>query len=399
MTDSNIMKAQLLSYEQCQEIVAKNDNFYEKVEIVNGYKVSVFNYILSVYDWFKTPFEGATYPAFEMRGITFVHTEQGPKRYLMLHKFFNLNENADTQADQLKQYPVIMVQEKLDGSMIRMIKFPDGKIVCKTKVGFSNDQSRMAMRYLESTPPLLQFVNEALDQGLAPIFELCSPLNRIVVNYSKTELRLIQMRDESTGLYLDIYNHPLSLKYGLVTSEKHPLFTFEELLHKQNTEEDREGYVVTLSNGVKFKLKTMWYFERHKLMDAASYENDLVKMICEEKLDDALTLLDKDNERRVYAEQLQLFLAIHIKDLIHQSIELSKNFNGSVKDFALANKGNPLFNLAVYVVNMTDSEKHEYLATKVKDRLTKDCGRLEKARSYLSKNGFKVANFETIGDQ
>lgn len=39
----------MLTYQQCQEIVSKNENFYEKVDLVNGYKISVFNYILSIY--------------------------------------------------------------------------------------------------------------------------------------------------------------------------------------------------------------------------------------------------------------------------------------------------------------------------------------------------------------
>lgn len=401
MTDSNSMKKnQLLSYEQAKEIVAKNDNFYEKVEIIDGYKVSIFNYILSVYDWFKTPFEGATYSAFEMRGLTFIHTENGPVRFLHLHKFFNINENADSQVENLKHLKIVRVDEKLDGSMIRSIVLPNNRVMCKTKVGFTNDQSRMANACVEKQR-LNEFIQESLQSRIAAIFELCSPLNKIVVDYKDTELRLIQMRDEETGVYLDVHNHPLVLKYKPLVVERHSLMTFDELLQKQSTEEGKEGYIVTLEDGTMNKYKTMWYFERHKLIDNASYENNLVKMICEETLDDALALLDKDNERRVYAEEMQLFLSGHIRDLVVQAVELSKKHNGDQKKFAIENRSNPMFSIATKALNREpDGEDLQgFILKAVKAQVANNCRRLEMARSYLNKYGFKVANFHPIGDE
>lgn len=395
------MKNQLLTYEQCQEIVAKNaeKNFYEKVEVVDGYKISIFNYILSVYDWFKTPFEGATYPAYEMRGLTFVHTESGPKRYLALHKFFNLNENEDNQVDKLKEHSVVMVQEKLDGSMIQMIRLPNGKILCKTKIGLTNTQARMAMSCLSKDKDLYSFVSNCLDQGLAPIFELCSPLNRIVVEYDQTELRLIQLRDETSGLYLDFYSHPLVLKYRPKLAKQYPVYTFDELLEKQKVEENREGYVVTLSNGFKAKLKTMWYFERHRLMDSVASEDTLVSLICEEKLDDAIALLDKTNERRVYAEKMQLFLSHHIKEQIDQAMDLLSKYNGNRKDFAMAYRDNSLFPVVVKLLDKKSDDTIEEMSSMIKKRIAQTCFRLEKARNYLKANGFEVEGFRSLDDE
>lgn len=394
------MKNQLLSYAQCQEIVAKNDNFYEKIEIKDGYKISIFNYILSVYDWFKTPFEGATYPAFEMRGLTFIHTENGPVRFLHLHKFFNINENADSQVENLKHLKIIRVDEKLDGSMIRAIILPNNQILCKTKVGFTNDQSRMANACV-TKQGLTEFIKETLESRIAAIFELCSPLNKIVVDYKETELRLIQMRDEETGLYLDVHTHPLVLKHKPKVVDRHPLMTFEELLHKQATEEGKEGYVGTLENGTMNKYKTMWYFVRHKLIDNASYENNLVKMICEETLDDALALLDKNNERRIYAEKMQLFLSVHIKNLVNQGMELAKKHDGDQKKFALENKSNPMFAIATKAINRPPDgdDLQGCILKKVKEQVANNCRRLEMARKYLNEHGFEVANFVPIGDE
>lgn len=396
---SNNMKNQLVSYLQCQQIVAKNDNFYEKVEIKEGYKISIFNYILPVYDWFKTPFEGATCSAFEMRGLTFIHTENGPIRFLHLHKFFNINENTDSQVENLKHLKIIRVDEKLDGSMIRAIILPNNKILCKTKVGFTNIQSKIANDCVIKQE-LTEFIKETSNLRIAAIFELCSPFNKIVVDYKETELRLIQMRDEETGLYLDIYSHPLVLKHNPKIVYRHPVMTFGDLLNKQSTEEGKEGYIVTLENGQMNKFKTKWYFDRHKLINNASYENNLVKMICEETLDDAISLLDKDNQQRLYAEEMQLFLLGHIRDLVVQAVELSKKNDGDQKKFAIENQSNPMFSITTKALKREPDgdDLQSFILKAVKSQVANNCRRLEMARSYLNKHGFKV-KFQKIGDE
>lgn len=48
------MNRTLLTYEQCREIVEKNDEmkFYETKHLVNGYQISIFNYKLAWYNDF-----------------------------------------------------------------------------------------------------------------------------------------------------------------------------------------------------------------------------------------------------------------------------------------------------------------------------------------------------------
>jgi len=49
------MERTLLTYDQCREIVERNDEmkFYETKHIVDGYDVSIFNYKLAWYGDFK----------------------------------------------------------------------------------------------------------------------------------------------------------------------------------------------------------------------------------------------------------------------------------------------------------------------------------------------------------
>lgn len=383
-----------LTYEQCLEIVKKNDNFYEKIDIIDGYQISTFNYILSIYEYFKKPLENSTTTAFELRGLSFLHNENNHKRFLMLHKFFNLNENDDYLLSKLKNNKIIQIQEKLDGSMIRFIKLPNGRIVAKTKVGFSNMQTKLANEIICQNEKLHSFVEDSLNNNLAAIFELCSPLNKIVLNYNNTSLKLLQIRDETLGNYLDLYNHPLVLKHKIELTENHPLCTFDELLEKQLKEENKEGYVCTLDNGVKFKLKTKWYFDRHELMDKTSFENVLIEMILKEELDDAISLLDKDNERRIYAEKIQIFLSHHLSKLINESKTLISFYNGNRKEYALKYKNEKMFKIAINYIDKVDFE--EDLKKDIKENIIFNCRKLEMARKFLKENGFSLSELTKL---
>ena len=107
------------TYEEALAICQRNPVFYETKHKVMGYDVSVFNYRLATFDDFRKD------DAFEMRGLTFVFNSDGTlyKRFLGLHKFFNVNETEITQAHLIKDYEVINVSDKLDGSMIHSLSY------------------------------------------------------------------------------------------------------------------------------------------------------------------------------------------------------------------------------------------------------------------------------------
>lgn len=392
------MNHRLLTYQECKEIASKNENFYEKVLEIQGFKISIFNYIVSIYEHFKNPIKTDNLTAYEMRGLTFIHQDNDHKRYLMLHKFFNLNENEDYQLEDLKKHRIVSIQEKLDGSMIRAIKLPNNSIICKTKSGFDNPQSNLANQLLNKNKNLLDFTKECLDNHLAPIYELCSPLNKIVVDYNESKLILIQLRDESTGSYLDIYNNPLVAKYSIEKTKNCPIVDFETLLEQQKNETHKEGYVVSLENGIKFKIKNQWYLERHRLLDNIAYENKIIELICNETLDDAIALLDKNNEARIYSENIQKFILNKISETFHSCLDLlEKSKNISRKEFALTYGKDKNFPITSRFINKLDFK--DELIKSIKDKIVFDTRRLEMARSYLKNNGFHLLEMKTISDE
>ena len=89
------------TYDEALALVNKVDSpFYESKSIVGGYAVSTFNYRLASWSDFNIP--GSK----EMRGISYVFGLDGSlfKRYLLLEKFFNLNQVPDTMYSEVKDF-------------------------------------------------------------------------------------------------------------------------------------------------------------------------------------------------------------------------------------------------------------------------------------------------------
>lgn len=382
-----------ITYQDCLNIVKNCDNFYEKIEIVEGQKVSIFNYILSVYDLFKNPLKDNSIQAFELRGLTFVHQDnQEPKRHLMLNKFLNINEGPDDLYDVLKDWEVIRIQEKEDGSMIRFIKFNNGAVLPKTKAAFTNEQCTLAKQVYDSNDNLQKFIKETLNNNLVAIFELVSPFNKIVCDYKETDLVLLQLREESTGNYLDIYNHELVKKYKLRTTKNEPLVSIEALIQKKETDTNTEGYIATLKKNNQTRLvkfKTNWYMERFRIIEKAVQENVVIALILDEQVDDALSLLDPTSEYYQYISEIRSELNKHVSQRIKDITSLAQTFSGDRRKFAEDNLKNINFPYSVRFLGVKDIDPIEVFKC-LKTQLKKDTYRLKNAREFLKGIGFKT---------
>jgi hypothetical protein len=193
----------MITYSRAVEITKECESFYEKVERVttpkgNEYTVSIFNYLLATADDFEN------HKAHELRGLTFVHRPKMDgidyEPFLMLPKFFNINENKYTLLEDIKDKEIVSISLKEDGSLLQPILMPDGCIVWKTKMSFNNDQTEMATNYYNDpkNKALKEYIENHIEDYVM-LFELVSPMNRIVVPYSTTELRLLTMRGRNLG--------------------------------------------------------------------------------------------------------------------------------------------------------------------------------------------------------
>jgi T4 RnlA family RNA ligase len=285
------------TYQEAQAIVEKTGTlvFYEMKQEVDGYHISHFNYRLAGYNDFLEN------NAKELRGLTFVFNSDGTvfRRYVLLHKFFNLNQVTETQYSLVKDTPIVAIHDKADGSVISFVKLPNGKVYAKSKmVVRDNHQAGLAQDVYEHNQDIKRLVNYALDNDLMPIFELVSPLSKVVLEYAQTDLVLIRLRVNSTGEYLPLDSLGDYLS-GVTLVEKETHKTWDDILSLAEKTENKEGWVVTLPHDM-IKLKTAWYFERHSILTDLIYRVDyLIGLVVDNKIDDLLGQLNEvDHEVR-----------------------------------------------------------------------------------------------------
>lgn len=384
----------LPTYEDAQKLCKENDCFYEIFHEINGTVFSIFNYR------FATSLDFRLYGALEMRGLTFRHLENGKKvRYLMLHKFFNIGENDTTLINNLNKKKIDRIFDKLDGSMIRFVELNNGEIVAKTKLGFDNDQANVANNILNNNEDLYEFVRDGIDYRLAQIFEYTSPFNKIVVNYPEEKLTLIQIREEITGDYVqdikiirdiegvDKAETPtFPSKFGTINIENLTNVVLKEMT-------DAEGYVIRFTDGQYVKAKTPWYIERHRLItEDFDHENFIIEMIVDEKIDDLVSILDKNCPVRIYVEKVMYTMYSYLNNTYGDCLRILNDAYEKQLDrkaFAIKYTDHLYFSALMRTFNNRDLAEgaatfpKELLNECIKNILKKKTRRLNKARIFL----------------
>jgi T4 RnlA family RNA ligase len=315
----------LLTYNEALALtVGKDAPFYESKLVVNGYNVSIFNYRLAMYSDFIDN------DAFEMRGLTFVFNSDGSlfKRYLLLHKFFNLNQVSETQYSLVSDYVIKSIYNKEDGSVASFIRLPNGDVVGKSKMSFESEQALGMNRLYNSNPDLKVFIDWSLDNDLVAVFEYVAPHNRIVLKYSDEELILLRLRDNKTGEYLDLSDY--SDKIGSVKVAKfEDNKSLDELIELAHTVEDKEGWIVQFERDhlIDFlKIKTSWYCSLHGLLTDDLYrEHILVKYILEDKIDDVLGQIP-ENEIEMH-ERIHKIINVVKHSVVEKVADILKSYD------------------------------------------------------------------------
>lgn len=345
------------TYEQCREICDANDNFnfFESKTTIDGFPISVFSYRLCPTDLFSNPVPlNPVLKAFEMRGLTFVFNIDGTlyKRYLLMHKFFNLNQCEETAYSLMKEETIKEITYKEDGSIVSFIRLPNGKVLGKSKASFESYQATEIQKIYNQSSNLQKLVNWCIDNNLIAIFEYVSPKNRIVLRYDKTDLVIIKLRDNLTGKYISINDLPASVVDGNTLVKTFDNLSLDDLIAKCEVDKDYEGYVVTFESGKMIKLKLLDYIALHNLHTEDLHREDaIISLIIEEKIDDILAQLEEGDERRVMILDLIDLVNHHIMRECHEVKALYEKFDGSRKDFALIYRKDRHFASVMRIMN------------------------------------------------
>ena len=356
------------TYEQSLELCSIEEApFYESKMVVDGFNVSVFNYRLAQYKDFAYPIpEKPELKGYEMRGLTFVFNEDGSlyNRYVLLEKFFNLNQVPESLYSVVKNYKIKFVNNKEDGSIASFVKLPNGKIVGKSKMGFDNDQADGINRVYKTNKEVKSLVDWALNNNIVPIFEYVAPNNRIVLRYPSEELILLRLRDNVTGKHIDIRDHLDKVGSIRVAPFEDDVRDLDHLVELTATQVDKEGSIVTCEDehgrDFFFKLKTPWYCERHGLLTQDLYrEHIIIGYILDDKIDDILGQIPED-EKEAHI-RINKIITIVKKAISDKVSEIEKAYDQFVKsgiskkDYAInQRKGNPNFGFVMNMVKAND---------------------------------------------
>jgi T4 RnlA family RNA ligase len=376
------------SYEEAVEMCNKPDSaFYESKLEVDGFPVSIFNYRLAQFSDFNLPLENKPeVKAFEMRGLTFVFNKDGSlyKRFVLLEKFFNLNQVPNSMYSVVKDYKIRYINNKEDGSIASFIQLPNGKIIGRSKMGFDNDQANGINRVYKTNKDVNSFVNWCLSNDIIAIFEYVSPQNRIVLRYSSEELILLRLRDNKTGKHIDIKEHLdkiASIKIAPFEDDT----TLNDLIEKSKTEAEREGWIVQFDNDHMVKIKTDWYRNLHSVYTNDLYHEDkLIKLIIDEKIDDIICELKEDDHLRRRVDEIVSIIKKCVRekiDRIHGLYNVYKKLN-SIKEFAISYYNNEDFSDTMKYIRNSDISLEDL----AKDWILKKTNRLEKAREFIENN-------------
>ena len=316
------------------EAIEGREEFVVKVDADHGY--TVINYLVNFEDTFPPVTDRRTALLRECRGITF-DTASGKVISRKYHKFFNLGERPETQPQNVDWSKSYRRFKKLDGSMITPLLINGGVRFC-TKMGLTGVAAPVD-EWAKDRVEYHEFCKYWMSQNWTPIFEWCSRIQRIVIDYPVTQLVLTALRHNETGEYMDAvelkdeagaYGIPC-ISFGFEQTEFD-----EELVEEIRALEGEEGDVLRWTDGTMLKLKGEWYVQLHKTLEHLHHEKDVIRLIIDEKLDDAKPFLPEDlmGAADDFAKAIFTGLKKLSSDLFWEVQADYDNMNGSKKKFA-----------------------------------------------------------------
>ena len=151
--------------------------------------------------------------------------------------------------------------------------------------------------------------------------------------------------------------------------------------------ENKEGVVITFSNGKMAKQKHQHYMLLHGILADGLKEHILISKILNEEIDDLLAFIPTENiEERLFIDEMT---QIVVQDINHRASlvfnKFNDNFNGDKKEFALKFGKDPLFH---FMTKLFGENSFETAEKAIINETIFKCRRLEMAKLYLKNLGF-----------
>lgn len=168
--------------------------------------------------------------------------------------------------------------------------------------------------------------------GYTFIFELVSPLNRIVVPYQKTELYFLGVRNNKTlqeWLPYDFEDKTLTKHFSC--PRLYDIQTVEQAIDVAKTlGADKEGFVLVDENFNRVKVKGSEYLAMHLLRNNTLSQRNFLEAILENKQDDLVAFFP---EYEPFIRNIEKKMNNYIKN-VESALKMA-NYDLNKKDFAL----------------------------------------------------------------
>jgi len=323
------------------KIISNKDQFIKSIShkseigINDRGDYTVIAYNVAFPDTFDCP------ESFDCRGIIF-DNDSGAVIRRPFEKFHNINEQEYTNIETLTQYKVKSVTDKLDGTMIAPF-INRGEIVWGTK-RVASDFHDAVVDFLDKDVIMKdnyeKFVRAVIEHGFTPIFEFHDntvPGTCIVIKYDHAFLRLIGVRGMYTGEYMDL-DLAVDLFGNVPVVQKKNNDSLQDILDYLENVEGEEGRVVVLSGFGRVKIKSPWYFKRHKVKSMIQFDNAKAQLILNGEYDDLVSELSQEDrlEMSEFAKELKK----HMEYLCEFSLESASKYN-DCKSYGLSLSTSP----------------------------------------------------------
>lgn len=260
-------------------------------------------------------------------------------------RFFNYGED-DVCPDI--NWAECHIYEKVDGSLIKVFHYNGNWHAGTKKTAYGNtdvngfDVMFKDLVYKGFNVKTQEEFNSIFEgfEGLTLIFELTSRENKVVTSYPGTQMWLLAVRDNDTGMYIDKDEIVLNLKNS-GRLDKHSIrlpkkFTFDSYSACAKAADElpdlNEGYVVYNTDGVPIlKIKSPAYVAAHQLRGNGLSGNKALELVINFEESEYLSLFPEDKKilDKYIDARNELFDSL---DFIWEKYKTAP----TIKDFALA---------------------------------------------------------------
>lgn len=185
---------------------------------------------------------------------------------VVCYPFSKFGNYTESYADKI-DWNSARIQEKIDGSLMKLYYYnnkwnwaTNGMIDANDAC--ISDDGRTFYDLIKSAVNYTDIDFDSLDKDNTYMFELVSPLKRIVIQYSQTVLYHIGTRNNKTGKELDVnigVRKPKQYDYTTLSECIKFVEEFDDGLH--------EGFVVVDKNYHRIKIKSTSYLAMHRAID------------------------------------------------------------------------------------------------------------------------------------